>query len=265
MPYFADSADRLTARVIEKWRLTAASEVDDIGAWRDADPSDRSQIYWPQRWAARGTVHKETMPGMFFGETTHLVRRIENDYRHLDPAPLMDLYEAIAAWHADHTADRIPPQPVLFSTLERAVMIVQVVETDLQSRLVGLSDENEATDRAGGRNAPATIDTRPPVPHVRRPPNPTEQAVIDLLYKRGIVGQDALVRIPRNERPTAERLVGPAIGRDCDGQFKGTLSHMIALGWLDNGSHHGAGPGYYLTANGDALAKHRGQSGPSQD
>lgn len=265
MPSFANESDKILARVIEHWKRTAFDEVDGIGGWRDADPSDRSQIYWSERKFDRGTVHKETMPGMFFGDTTHLVGRIENDYRHLDPAPLMELYEAIAAWHADKTAERIPPQPVLFSTLERAMMTVLVVETDLQSRLRALPEENEAADRASGRNAAATIDTRSPAPDIRRQPNATEQAVIDLLHKRGFIGQDALVKIPLDKRPTAERLAYPAIGRDCDGQFKGTLSHMIDLGWLDNGTHHAAGPGYYLTAEGAALATHRRQSGPSQD
>ena len=167
LPYFANESDKTTARVIEHWKLTAPDEVDNIGAWRDADPSDRIHIYWPQCSAVRGTVHNETMPGMFFADTTHLVGRIENDYRHLDPAPLMELYEAIAAWHADKTAERIPPQPVLFSTMERAMIIVQVVATDLQSRLVATCDETEATDRASGRNTsagavvPLAVDTRP--------------------------------------------------------------------------------------------------------
>ena len=167
MPSFANESDKILARVIEHWKRTAFDEVDGIGGWRDADPSDRSQIYWSERKFDRGTVHKETMPGMFFGDTTHLVGRIENDYRHLDPAPLMELYEAIAAWHADKSAGRIPPQPVLFATLERAMMNVQVVETDLYSRLGAHSDENEVTDRASGRNAsagavaPLAVDTKP--------------------------------------------------------------------------------------------------------
>ena len=167
MPCFANESDKIIASVIERWKLTASDEVDDIGAWRDADPGDRSYIYWPERWNDRGTVHRETMPGMFFGDSTHLVGRIETDYRHLDPAPLMELYEAIAAWHADRTADRVPPQPVLFSTLERAMIIVQVVETDLLSRAEWRFDQNEVTDGPDGRKAPKgaiaplAVDTRP--------------------------------------------------------------------------------------------------------
>ncbi len=110
--------------------------------------------------------------------------------------------------------------------------------------------------------APHDEETSPPV---RRGPNPTERAVIDLLYKRGVTGVDALRKIPLKERPTGERLAQPAIARCCDSQFKATLAHMVDLRWIDNGKHHKAGPGYFLTQAGVKLVTVNRQSGPSQD
>jgi hypothetical protein len=68
----------------------------------------------------------------------------------------------------------------------------------------------------------------------------------------GAVGIEGLKALPRRDRPTGERLAAKAIGRSCDGQFKGTLAHMVDLGWLGNGREHGLGGGYFLT---DAGAK----------
>jgi hypothetical protein len=91
---------------------------------------------------------------------------------------------------------------------------------------------------------------------VRRPsPNEkTEQPIIDALYKMGAVGLDGLKKIPRENRPTGERLAPIAVGRHSDGQFKATLAHMVDLGWLDNGRNHGLDGGYFLTEPGAALA-----------
>lgn len=97
----------------------------------------------------------------------------------------------------------------------------------------------------------------------RRAPNATEQAVLDLLCRKGFTSLEAVRSVPKEERPTAERLAQPAIGRDCDGQFKTTLGHMVDLGWLDNGRNHGIGSGYFLTGVGARLAIR--QSVPSQD
>jgi hypothetical protein len=56
-----------------------------------------------------------------------------------------------------------------------------------------------------------------------------------------------------------------AIGRNCDGQFKAALAHMVDLGWLGNGREHGLGGGYFLADAGVALASKRERSGLGQD
>jgi hypothetical protein len=94
--------------------------------------------------------------------------------------------------------------------------------------------------------------------NVRRMPNETtEQPIIDALYQMGAIGLEGLQSLPRKQWPTGDRLAAKAIGRSCDGQFKTTLSHMVDLGWLDNGRNHGLGGGYFLTPSGLALATKR--------
>jgi hypothetical protein len=102
-------------------------------------------------------------------------------------------------------------------------------------------------------------------PRLRKPNESTEQPVIDALFKISAIGLDGLQRIPRDVRPTGERLAELAIGRPCDGQFKTTLAHMVDLGWLGNGRHHGLEGGYFLTESGAALAtKNQKKKPPSR-
>jgi hypothetical protein len=91
-----------------------------------------------------------------------------------------------------------------------------------------------------------------------RPPNErTEQPVIDALYGLVAIGVEGLRAIEKEKRPTGERLAQRAIGRHCDGQFKGTLAHMVDLGWLGNGREHGLVGGYFLTPAGVTLVTKR--------
>jgi len=134
MPTFATDHDSTTQHTIEKWKIAAREEVEMIGAWRDAD-ADNLAHYWTDGYTFRGGGPPK-MPNMFYVYTTCLVGEIVARYPKLDPAPLQDVYAAIAAWYADHSAARIPPQPVLFATLERAMMTLQAIEHDIQSRVV---------------------------------------------------------------------------------------------------------------------------------
>jgi hypothetical protein len=89
------------------------------------------------------------------------------------------------------------------------------------------------------------------------PNETTEHPIIDALFQMGAIGIEGLHSIPRAQRPTGERLAAKAIGRSCDGQFKATLSHMVDLGWIDNGRKYGLGGGYFLTPSGLALVTKR--------
>jgi hypothetical protein len=98
-----------------------------------------------------------------------------------------------------------------------------------------------------------TPDSRSLMPMTRPPNETTEQPIIDALFKMKAVGLDGLRSIPKDKRPTGEKLAAIAIGRSCDGQFKQTLAHMVDLLWLGNGRDHGLGGGYFLTDAGVAL------------
>jgi hypothetical protein len=162
MPSFSTDYDRSTMGVIERWKRTADSEVDDIGAWRDADPdSDGWQEHWLKEQAACDAGRNETTPKNFWSDTAYLVGHIANKYPRLDPTPLQKVYDAVAAWHTDRAVTRIPPQPELFAMLEQAVMVVGAAEMYIVDSLVDVSKNepgtngDEATVNAGNAS---TID-----------------------------------------------------------------------------------------------------------
>ncbi len=143
MPRWASESDSTAASVIERWKQTAADEVDDIGGWRE-DPNDRIHH------TGDPTCEWGEMPNGFYSRTSYLVGWITTHYPKLDPNPLQDIYIAVLAWYEDHNAKRIPPQRVLFATLERAMLVVNAVEMDIHSRVTkdsaNLSDSSDGPD-----------------------------------------------------------------------------------------------------------------------
>ncbi|MCC7389532.1 MAG: hypothetical protein IT431_12260 [Phycisphaerales bacterium] len=123
--------ERHTLRVIASWRQTAADEVDNIGAWRDADPGDRLHKFWSDPARHKDTEHGSTMPRGFESDTTYLLGRFWDDDPKRDLTAIRDVYAAISAWHADRSAERIPDQRVLDQTLEQAMLVVRAVESQL--------------------------------------------------------------------------------------------------------------------------------------
>jgi len=144
--------DSLVLDNISEWRITAPSQVDDIGAWRNADPNDRLREYWSLEKYDHLAVPETTMPHGFFRQTTGLVQVIISRYPKLYPKPLQDVYAAVSAWHEDQNASRIPPQPVLFSTLEQAMMILVAIEADIGAR--GISEEGKPKPHEGAETDP---------------------------------------------------------------------------------------------------------------
>lgn len=132
---WADDETRITLGAIARWKQTAADEVDNIGGWRDADPGDRLHKFWSDPARQRGTEHGSTMPNSLFGDTGYLVSWVVSNLEKLDPAPLQDIYDAIAAWHDDHNAERVPEQRVLVRKLDRAIQVVQAVENAVRWRI----------------------------------------------------------------------------------------------------------------------------------
>ncbi len=125
MPRYASNADEHADRNAGEWIIIADSEVDDINAWRNAP---YEQHYVPGGWPA--------LPDEFFHCTNHLTGHITAHFPRLDPTPLSDLYETVACWHREHCASHLPPQNVLYSRFERAVIVLNAVRAAIYDRAV---------------------------------------------------------------------------------------------------------------------------------
>lgn len=134
MPSYASKADAHADKITGEWIQIADSEVDDIGAWRYTPAEVRISRCVPdkQHYSSGGWP---TLPKEFFGYTQHLVGLIAADYP-LEPKPISDIYDAVAAWHHDHNAARVPPQNELYSQLEQAVIVVTAVQAAIYGRVV---------------------------------------------------------------------------------------------------------------------------------
>ena len=161
----ADGEIRTTLMVIERWKRTAADEVDNIGGWRDADPGDRLHKFWSDPARQKGTEHGSTMPRGFESDTTYLLGRVWDDDPKRDLTPLREVCAAISAWHADHSAERIPEQRVLVQSLEQAMLVVRAVESQLARRVGGAhraeADPSEVSSVAHDHNRPAVLVPTP--------------------------------------------------------------------------------------------------------
>ena len=98
-----------------------------------------------------------------------------------------------------------------------------------------------------------------------RQPTATEVAVLQVLQEDGFIGVESLAHLTSKQRPTGAYLAKRAVGRSADGQFKSVLSHMLDLGWIGNGQHEQAGPGYFLKPLGQSVFRSSHRSGPSPD
>ena len=105
----------------------AVEECNDIEAWRDAAQERNQYTGDPKReWP--------DPPRDFWSDTAMVAAWLTSNYPHFDPKPLFDICAFVAAWHADHNASRIPLQPLLVATLERAMHTVSAVAFGIQNR-----------------------------------------------------------------------------------------------------------------------------------
>ena len=129
MPRWLHEDDRLVDVAIDRWYYDANDQIDDIGAWRDNTDKQNQFTGDPRReWQA--------MPDGFCGDTLFLFSQITARHPHLDPNPLMEVYEATRIWHDDHNASRLPAQSELDATLGRAMMVLNAARADIATRIV---------------------------------------------------------------------------------------------------------------------------------
>jgi hypothetical protein len=138
--------NELLVSAIERWRDVAIEEIDDIGSWRTAtdDPPDPMPgIVYDRLISKNGW----SPPESFYGDTSFLVRRITTSYQHLDPSPLLEIYEAVTRWYKDRNARLIPDQTTLSLTLDRSVQILQAVNGSVMDAEQGDSATKSQTGR----------------------------------------------------------------------------------------------------------------------
>ncbi|MCC7144629.1 MAG: hypothetical protein IT349_21220 [Candidatus Eisenbacteria bacterium] len=132
-------------------------------------------------------------------------------------------------------------------TRTRHPMYLDAAE-DFAMRVLSVAEQGEPNPRASHRQ-----------------PTASELAVLQVLQEDGFIGVESLAHLTSKQRPTGAYLAKRAVGRSADGQFKTVLSHMVDLGWIGNGQHERAGPGYFLKPLGQSVFRSSQRSGPSPD
>jgi hypothetical protein len=159
---------------IDRWKQTAASEIDNIGAWRDIE----DKIYY---------IGWEKIPNGFFTDTACILSHIANRYPKLDPDPIQKVYAAVYRWYETRSAENIPPQIDLVLTGDLAVQVINVLEDSIIEP--GRFNDNK-TQAATGADA-------------RTPPSISEN-----IFKKN--GDFWLVRF--NSMPEEPRMIKGSIG-----------------------------------------------------
>jgi len=108
-----------TLYVMDEWRETAVSEFYDIEGWRE-HAEER-----PYSGPSRGWSE---MDQRFYGQTSYLVGWITAHHKHLDPAPLTIIYDAVNAWHRDHNDKQVPSPHELQDALEKACILLTALD-----------------------------------------------------------------------------------------------------------------------------------------
>ena len=135
MPSFRNDndRDRWAAGLVEHWKQTAASVVEDISGWRDADSES---LLWHYSWEP---------PKNFSGQTEALLAWITANCPQLNATPMLDLHEAATAWYEDRNATRIRRQRELVTLLDRSMMVVNsALQVIFDRRVMDDSGANSA-------------------------------------------------------------------------------------------------------------------------
>lgn len=140
MPRFASRQDEQTTLAIERWKILARDAVEEISSRRDVPGMDPT----PEDHLRLRVV------------TVQLAGVLASGPPVLDPAPLWEVYQAAQTWHETRSANHVCPQPVLEAALQRAALLLNVVEAGIESRML---QDSEPSDR----HTPTTPDCDPPV------------------------------------------------------------------------------------------------------
>lgn len=121
-----DDVTRSVLFAVSTWVSEAQEAVRSIGDWRDVDTIPA------EIWAK--PAYGPSLLDKLFRASAVIIGRLIEFHPNLHTNPILDIYAAINAWHADHNASRVPPQPALLKTLEEAVRIVAGVSEAITSQ-----------------------------------------------------------------------------------------------------------------------------------
>ena len=116
--------DHLVVSTLVEWKIIAAGQIEDIGAWRD---NCAQKIF-------RQSPFDNGEPNAFWTFTAAIVGWVARKFPSLNPSPVQEIYAAINAWHTDRNADRIPPQNELEGILAQAMIVASAIHDEIYSR-----------------------------------------------------------------------------------------------------------------------------------
>jgi len=121
--------------------------------------------------------------------------------------PLLHFKESLL----DCSRSQQPTESAWLTAARHADGTLNVLKRLLKSAVVASSQERVKRPAAQVEQKDGSSQ---PLPKSRAVPNETtERPIIDTLYEMGAIGLEGLRRIPRNKRPTGDRIAPTAVGR----------------------------------------------------
>lgn len=151
MAKFGSREDEAVYRTLIEWRDAAVYHVQDIAGWRTAPE---------QRGRSPGTAWPRP-PQSYFTLTAEMCLRLRKLVPPADPTPLEEVCEWIKLWHDQHSARHLPDQELMDARLDRALLLLAQVESQILGRLIPSAAELAVTSRRPGGRVRANAAASP--------------------------------------------------------------------------------------------------------
>lgn len=179
-----DKQDVAIADACMRWARVAQDEIEDIGCWRNADPSDRQHRYWTA--SGKG----DTSPQGFIGDTQRIIMAMTADLPGSDLNAIQTILGAVQSWHEQRSADDLPAQGLLDMKLTMALSSVSAVKHKADIRIVAAQQAGKAR-----RAKPATLPDTSHVVNWTKPLFPKQVAeACGLTDKRQLIDDKRIAR-----------------------------------------------------------------------
>lgn len=185
-----DKESLLLLKVIERWKETAAKQVDDIGGWRDAvDERKKHRGDTSRYWVA---------PNRFETDTIFITNWMAKHAPLLDARSVTRVCTIVLTWQREHSARGIPSQRRLLELLRWAMSAVCAVEAIVE-RPTLMTNHGITLERpVVVARAAEQLDTRPS--SVLRSLRRRKARVDEQAKPRTVELQDLLRAFPRHRK-----------------------------------------------------------------